>query len=504
MSDAGAYSQRFGYDFQAHILAVALRYPGFVVRFRSALSHEFFHADVHRLVAKALFDFVDKYGDVPERSTLIEHIRPLTSDAGIANVESTLKGLYADSIRDAEAVIDTTIAFGRQQALLNAIVEGSERIDRNDIEEIPALIEKAQLVGVDILDVGIHYSDLTRDQRAALYHEDEQAIVPTGIPHIDYAMNGGPCRGELCAILAPPKRGKTTALVNIGGGSCALGANVAHYTCEIREIKTARRYDDWIAGPAHPLKFTDTEAYVTAVNDRVSKMIQGQLFIKEYPTRTLTPSMIRSHLSILKSYGFVPDVLVVDYADILKPERRLGEVRHEVAGIYEDLRKLAGQFNCVVWTASQAGRVAVEKSTPELQDFSEAFEKAAIVDAAIGFGQTPEEKRDGLCRLFFAGLRGSEDGSTIHCRIDRNRCRLRTLALYNIDDAQIQTPYDAEDDGEVPDEGAVKVKPRRTKRTLRSSKPRAPSPAAVARERAAKRRGGPRKRKGPSKRVEPK
>ncbi len=77
--------------------------------------------------------------------------------------------------------------------------------------------------------------------------------------------------------------------------------------------------------------------------------------------------------------------LLVDYADIMKPERRLGEMRHEQAGIYEDLRQMAGIFNVALWTASQAPRGALDKAVLDIGDFAEAYEKAAIMDAGVAF-----------------------------------------------------------------------------------------------------------------------
>ena len=76
-----------------------------------------------------------------------------------------------------------------------------------------------------------------------------------------------------------------------------------------------------------------------------------------------------------------PDLLVVDYAGIMRAERRLGELRHEVAGVYEDLRTIAGEFNMAVWTASQSNRGAWEKATPDMDDFAEGFSDCQVPKA---------------------------------------------------------------------------------------------------------------------------
>jgi replicative DNA helicase len=189
------------------------------------------------------------------------------------------------------------------------------------------------------------------------------------------------------------------------------------------------------------------------------------LFVKGYQTRKATISMIRSHLSLLASHDFRPDLIIVDYADIVKPERRLGEMRHEQAGIYEDLRTLAGDFDAAVWTGSQAKVGALEKETLTIADFAESFEKAAIVDAAVGFCQTTDERIDQKCRLYMAALRNQEDGSTVECSIFRDRCMITSSAL--LDAAYTRIDRDGDDQEQQPN---VKTVSRVHKATLQSIK----------------------------------
>ncbi|KKM04842.1 hypothetical protein LCGC14_1760190, partial [marine sediment metagenome] len=186
----------------------------------------------------------------------------------------------------------------------------------------------------------------------------------------------------------------------------------------------------------------NVDQFVDRLETRMSKLIHGNLFVKGYPTRTVTTTMIRNHLNLLLSRDFVPDLIIVDYADIMKPERRLGEMRHEQAGIYEDLRQIAGEFNAAVWTASQAPKSALDKATLDLGDFAEAFEKAAIVDAAMAFCQTNEEKFKEECRLALIGLRYAEDGRMILCYLSRERCLLRSKQL--LSPAQVPIPCECD------------------------------------------------------------
>jgi hypothetical protein len=434
MSSIGSehYGDQFGVPFQQHILAVIARVPTFALRFRTVLRSDYFEATDHRYIAKVLLDYADEYESLPTETTLLETVRPVVPKAEFDSFASLVSRLYREDIQDSDAVISKVIEFGQNQAMVNAVIKGAERLEVGN-RDLRPLIDEALLVGQDILDLGHNYRDDAEDRFSWYLHPEEQSktVVPTGITHMDIAMGGGLGRGELGVILAPPKRGKTTLLINIGYGACLdpRGLNVVHFTLEMNKEKVARRYDDRLMGKLVRMRQTDPEKYVELLRERVTTLIRGNLFVKEYGTRQANVSDMRSYLTILSSQGFKPDMVVVDYADIVKPARRLGEMRHEQAGIYEDLRALAGEFDVAVWAGSQSNRGSLDKEVITIQDFAESFEKSAIVDAAWAFCQTLDEKVDRECRLFGAALRGTEDGLTAVCHIDRDACLIESREL---------------------------------------------------------------------------
>jgi len=430
-----ANQYEFGDAFQRHSLAVLMRIPGGVLRYRSALDHTYYGSDGLRTIAETLFAHVDAHARLPQQPTLTEEVRDQVSDDDFQSVRRTLDRLYKEDVSDAQAVLLKLIEFGKQQALINAVVKSADMLDRGE-RELRPLFDEAALVGEDLLDIGVDYKAELEDRLARYRDPSIQAadVIRTGIPHLDAMLDGGLGRGEMGVVLAPPKRGKSTTLINFGFGALTSvhRYKVAHYSLEMSQDKVSARYDDRLMGDRVAYKKTDMERYVGGLAQRMRRAVRGQLFVKDYPTRGASVSKIRSHLSLLAARGFHPDLILVDYADIMKPERRLGEMRHEQAGIYEDLRQLAGEYNAALWTGSQAGRGALEKDIITIEDFAEAFEKAAIVDAAIAFCQTNDERIERRCRLFGAALRNQEDGRTVECEIQRDACRLRSLGLYDV------------------------------------------------------------------------
>ena len=77
----------------------------------------------------------------------------------------------------------------------------------------------------------------------------------------------------------------------------------------------------------------------------------GRLIIKQYPTGAASIVTIRNHLEKLAMKDFKPSLLVIDYADIMRSTRTYDSLRHELKLVYEELRNLAMELQCIFVTA---------------------------------------------------------------------------------------------------------------------------------------------------------
>lgn len=438
------YDESFSPAFQAHIFAIILKNPRVVMRYRSAIKPEFFPAGTMRQVMEVYLAHVDANRIPPTFPTLCQELAERFTD-GYEDLVKTADAAYKSDTSDMDAVCGRLVEFAKVQAAVNAVVRGAEDLDkRNDRSNLLRYIQEAQIVGEDLMDMGLRF-DANYDREEEYKRAARRWIVPTGITEFDDILDGGPERGELHVVLAPPKVGKTTFLVNLAFSmlTSVHPLNVLYISNEMSDRKIRRRFDDRLAGPDIVYKRTDVDEYLRRLNVKHKKHIRGNLVVRNYPTRTCTPTMLRSYLATLAAQGFVPDVLIVDYADIMKPERRTGEMRHEQAGIYEDLRGIAGEFNLVCWTASQGNRSSTEKPILNFVDFAESFEKAAILDGGWALCQTEEEKASNRMRVFAMGIRGHEGGQIIDCNILRDRCAIEPLGVYDGSMARLDNESEA-------------------------------------------------------------
>lgn len=258
----------------------------------------------------------------------------------------------------------------------------------------------------------------------------EPERIATGIcTELDDALTGGLAAGELGFFLAPPGRGKTLALVNVGANAFREGKKVLHVTLEIRARSVGKRYDCCLTESTYDEIREQPELLMKRF--KLLKKSGGSLMIKDYSYQHCGISELNSILEERSNSSSPVDLLIVDYADLMIPPQKYRDTRHEITKIYEELRILAGYFEIPVWTASQGNRVSLSKRTIDMRDIAEAFAKANIADLIIAICQTEEEKMEKEMRLYIAKTRMGETNPTIAVVADLKRMLMRSPTNYD-------------------------------------------------------------------------
>jgi len=131
------------------------------------------------------------------------------------------------------------------------------------------------------------------------------------------------------------------------------------------------------------------------------KKYKRNLKISTHANETLSIHEMNTILNTLeRQEGFIPDVIVIDYADILAPDPDMPkEFRHKENKIWQRLRRLSQERHCLVVTATQTDAKSAEKELLGRMDFSEDKRKYAHVTAMYGLNQTDNEKKIGVMRF---------------------------------------------------------------------------------------------------------
>ena len=183
-----------------------------------------------------------------------------------------------------------------------------------------------------------------------------------------------------------------------------------------------QRYDSCITGiPLNDLMMNKEEIF-----DQISD-IEGNLIVKEYPTKSASVQTIRGHVDRLIKRGVKPDMILVDYADLLRPSRSTGEKRHELEETYESLRALAQIYEMPVWTASQTNRGGLNAEVITMEAISEAFNKCFVADFIFSLSRTVTDKQANKGRIFIAKNRNGPDGLVFPCFVDWSDVTIKVL-----------------------------------------------------------------------------
>ena len=133
------------------------------------------------------------------------------------------------------------------------------------------------------------------------------------------------------------------------------------------------------------------------------------LKLRTHPAGTLSVADIKGAVEDLVYRDWIPDAVVIDYADLILPPSGVKDGRDKVNAIWEQLRALStwGHLPAVI-TATQTNRESYKANRISRHHVSEDKRKLAHVSAMIGINVLDEEKRMGACRLNLVKLREEE------------------------------------------------------------------------------------------------
>lgn len=426
------YMDRYTYTqaYQESLLAVMIKDHEIITNIKCIIQASFFTEPIMRRIAKCLLQFAADFNATPTKTEFTQYCIGSKGKFSDIEIKRKLKKLFKIKHKNKKYVIQTAIEFAQFNAMKDAIVESADLIDSEQNRSlIQAKISAAMKIGIDARKLGtnIFHDRLTRAVHREL-HGLYNSKVSTGLKGLNARTDGGLDKGELGVILAPQKGFKTGTLVNLGFAAMAQGLKVVHYTMEVSEDKTTLRYERRIAGL--------TKKEVISKYDKLDAALQrlhsigGMLTVKEFPMRSVTVAQLNAHLDYLESEGFVADMVIVDYIDLLATHTQ-GDNWQQLGAICAALRAMAQERQVPVWTASQSTRESAKKEIIRKEDIAGSMEKIAIADLVIAVCQTKDERLAETARLFVAANREGSDSGLIYIKIDYDRMRIREIRKYS-------------------------------------------------------------------------
>jgi replicative DNA helicase len=393
------------------------------------LSEEYFDNQAHKWIVKHILDYHEQYNTTPTMEVLKVEMKKVENEVLQLSIKEQLREAYQSSTADLEYIEKEFSSFCKNQQLKKALLNSVDLLNSGDFESIRGLIDNALKAGND-KNIGHEYLKDTE----ARYREDARKVVPTPWEKFNEFMQGGLGNGDFGLIFGNPGGGKSWTLVALGGYAVKMGYNVLHYTLELGEDYVGRRYDAFFTG-----KPVDTLSKHRARIDEVVEQLPGQLIIKEFSPGMATVNTLRSHIQKCQDLEFAPDLIIIDYVDLLSSKKRVSDRKGEIDDIYLSTKGLAKELQLPVWSVSQVNRAGAKDDVIEGDKAAGSYDKMMVTDIAISLSRKKEDKVNGTGRFHIMKNRYGMDGMTFSVVADTSTGHFE-VSDHHFDDSDAPAP----------------------------------------------------------------
>ena len=400
--------ENYGPQFQIKVISALLTHKEYLTNIHDIISEEYWDNQAQKWIIKEIIKYYDKWHTTPSMDVLKVELQRLTNDVLKISIREQLKAAYEASDEDLKYVQEEFSTFCKNQQLKKALLGSVDLLNAGDFDGIKFLVESALKAGND-KNIGHEYNKDIESR----FREDARTTIPTPWEPINDILQGGLGNGDFGLIFGNPGGGKSWSLVALGGYAVRAGFNVLHYTLELGEDYVGRRYDAF---------FTKTPVDSILKNrEKVENMITelpGELIIKEFPTGRATISTIESHIRKVTDLGTKPDLVIIDYVDLLSTKKRTADRKGEIDDIYTSTKGLARELNIPIWSVSQVNRAGAKDDVIEGDKAAGSYDKIMITDFCLSLSRKAKDKVNGTGRFHIMKNRYGMDGLTYGVKAD--------------------------------------------------------------------------------------
>ena len=417
---------QYGLNFQTKVISSLLKNKKFLLNIRDVVTPDYFDNQAHQWLVETIIKYFDKWHATPTLDTLHIEVKKIENEVLKTTVVEQLKEAYKASNEDAEYVESEFSNFCKNQQLKKALLTSVDLLQSGMYDDIRALVDNALKAGMD-KNLGHEYEKDVEDR----YREEYRNPIATPWPVINGLLQGGLGGGDLGLIFGGPGGGKSWSLVALGAAAVQAGFSVNHYTLELSEAYVGKRYDACFTN----ISVNTIQEHRKAVESAIINL-PGRLVIKEYPMGKATISTIESHIQKCRDLDQSPDLIIIDYIDLLRADRSSKERKEEIDDVYMATKGLARELNLPIWSVSQVNRAGANDNIIEGDKAAGSYNKMMITDFALSLSRRRQDKAGGTGRFHVMKNRYGMDGvtysavidtSTGHIHIDNNELDEETL-----------------------------------------------------------------------------
>ena len=404
----------YGLNFQIKVLSSLLKNKKFLLNIRDVITSDYFDNQAMQWLVEHVVKYFDKYHSTPTLDTLHIEVKKIDNDVLKTAVIEQLKEAYKASNEDAEYVENEFSNFCKNQQLKKALLTSVDLLGNGMYDDIRHLINGALKAGMD-KNIGHEYEKDVEDR----YRDEYRKAIATPWSVVNELLQGGLGGGDFGLIFGGPGGGKSWSLIALGAAAVQAGYNVCHYTLELSEAYVGKRYDACFTN----ISVAQIQEHRKDVETVVSNL-PGRLIIKEYPMGKATISTIESHIQKCRDLDQAPDLVLIDYVDLLRADRSSKDRKDEIDDVYVAAKGLARELNLPIWSVSQVNRAGANDNIIEGDKVAGSYNKMMITDFAMSLSRRRQDKAGGTGRFHIMKNRYGMDGITYAAIIDTSTGRI--------------------------------------------------------------------------------
>lgn len=399
----------YGPTFQVKVISSLLKNKNFLLNVRDITDEAHFEHPGIKWILTETLKYFDKFHTTPTLDTLKIEVKKIDNDILQTAVKEQLKLIYTTQYDDQEYVEEEFANFCKNQLLKNALLDSVDLLKSGHYDDIRLLIDNALKAGSD-KNLGHEYIKDIEDR----YRSESRKVVPTPWHLINDLLQGGLGNGDFGLIFGGPGGGKSWALVALGAFAAQLGYKVIHYTLELGEAYVGKRYDAFYTNISVSEVTFNKDKVIDALKD-----MEDNVIIKEFAPKVASLTTIKSHIQKTKDLGFKPDLILIDYVDLLKaPSKRNRDKKEEIDDLYYGTKGLAKELDLPIWSVSQVNRAGAKDEVVEGDKAAGSYDKMMVIDFGMSQSRLRKDKTNGTGRFHIMKNRYGMDGMTYFAEID--------------------------------------------------------------------------------------
>lgn len=425
----------FDAEFQERLVALQVRDEAFARRTEGLIKPEYFESRADAALVSLAISYYDRYKRAPKDATNIVALLKDAIKRGsirpdmVEEIREKIRAVFApalDIVSFRDFAVDQVGNFARHQAITAAMLQAFDHLEKHNTTKVQELLEKAFKVGPRPDSASYDYwaeaETRTEVRRAVKMGEIKPNGISTGIPALDKLLfHRGWGIKELTVFMAGAKKGKSFTLWDFGKLMSLQGKNVLGITLEVSKEVLSTRLDASVSD----VPIDEIEGSIFAVMEAIRKTrdskLPGKFLLHEYPSGAFRPMDLQQLLDDYKAEGVRIDAVVIDYLDIMAPNRWVNDPQENSRTVWVDCRGIAQTEEIVMLSATQTNREGHKSVTAKAEHAAEDFNKIRTADLCISINATEEEMAKGEARLFFAASRNQRGEFAARIKRDLSR-----------------------------------------------------------------------------------